>query len=339
MIGKKNHKRKKYWTFIIVGLLLMLIASSFVALMIGEVSLSPQALVQALFSSDGGITQTILYKIRIPRIILAIAVGGALSLSGVLLQGIYHNPLVEPYTLGISGGAALGVGLAISFGVLNVVGIYTLPFAGFLGAVCVVALVYSMNMRDGIIHPQRMLLTGVMISFICSSAMMLLMSLSTADELHSIVFWTMGSLDESNSKLIMIAVLTSFLGLGAAYFFTKPLNALRMGKEKAIHLGVNTDRSIKYIFILSSLLTGVSVAVGGIIGFVGLVVPHIIRRLVGSDHRILLITSFLSGSIFILICDTIARTIIRPNELPIGVITGIIGGVVFIFIMSKKWKH
>lgn len=277
----------------------------------------------------------ILSQIRIPRIILGLAVGGSLSLAGVILQGIYRNPLVEPYTLGISGGAALGVSIIIVLGLQNAMGAMLLPFAGFIGSMVTVFLVYSLSIRHGRMNIQSMLLIGVMVSFIASSAMMFLMSTSTSDQVHSIVFWIMGSLDEPNQMLIRATAYISVIGLVLSYLFIQPLNALRLGEEKARHLGINTEWSIRILFIIASLLTGVSVAVAGVIGFVGLVIPHLVRLVVGNDYRILLISSFLIGGSFIVVCDAIARTIISPNELPVGVITGIIGGTVFIIVLAR----
>ena len=181
-----------------------------------------------------------------------------------------------------------------------------------------------------------MLLTGVMVSFVASSAMMFLMSISTSENLHGIIFWIMGSLDEPDTFLIWLTLLTSLIVLVLSYFFVQPLNALRLGEEKAMHLGINTNVAVRVLFILASLLAGICVAVAGVIGFVGLIIPHLLRLVFGSDYRILLISSFLFGGSFLVLSDVVARTIIAPNELPIGVITGIIGGVVFIVMMSRK---
>jgi iron complex transport system permease protein len=165
--------------------------------------------------------------------------------------------------------------------------------------------------------------------------MMFLMSITTAENLRGIVFWTMGSLDEPNISLIHATLIASLLGLVIAYLFAQPLNALRLGEAKARHLGINTEVTIRILFILASLLTGVCVAVAGVIGFVGLIIPHLMRLAVGSDFRVLLMTSFLGGGAFLIFSDLIARTIIAPNELPIGVITGIIGGTIFVIVLSR----
>lgn len=330
--------RKKYflWGLYLAGMLMLLILSVILSLSAGEMNLGFSDVFRILGQSQESMEYTIISQIRLPRVLLGIAVGGALSLSGVLLQGVYRNPLVEPYTLGISGGASLGVAFAIVFGLHALFGSFVLPVAGFTGSFLIIFLVYSISSRKGRININSMLLTGVMISFIASSLMMLLMAITSSENLHGIIFWIMGSLDEPDMSLIYLTLIVAFASLLASYLFVQPLNALRLGEEKAKHLGINTDTAIKLLFLMASLLAGVSVAVAGVIGFVGLIIPHLMRILVGSDYRILLVSSFLSGSIFLVLSDVIARTIISPNELPIGVITGIVGGVVFLLMMSRR---
>lgn len=330
---------KKYikWILFLAALILLLAVSIVVSLSSGEVKIS-FAQLPDIISNKNSIEYTVLTKIRVPRLLLAIAVGGALSLSGAILQGIYRNPLVEPYTLGISGGAALGIGIAIVFGI-QAAGFVVLPLFGFGGAIVSLFLVYFLSIKRGGLSINSMLLIGVMVSFVASSAMMFLMSITTTDNLQRIVFWVMGSLDESNIMLIRIALYSSFAGLFLTYFFAQPLNALRLGEIKAKHLGINTSVTIKLLFFVASLLTGIAVSVAGVIGFVGLVIPHLIRLIIGNDYRILIVSSFLGGSIFLILCDTIARTIISPNELPIGVITGLAGGLVFIVVLSRSKSH
>lgn len=323
------------WLFLILLFLVATILIVIISLISGDLKVSISDLPRLLFNDGDDIAYTIIKSVRLPRIVLGLAVGGSLSLAGVMLQGIYRNPLVEPYTLGISGGASVGVALAIVFGIPGILGNYMLPIAGFAGALAAVFLVYSLSLKGGKVKIQSMLLVGVMISFIASSAMMLLLSISSAEHIHSIIFWIMGSLDEPNNKLIATIVIISIASLLTSYLFVQPLNALRLGEEKARYLGINTDISIKIIFIITSLLTGVCVSMVGVIGFVGLIIPHLVRLLAGSDFRILLISSFIVGGGFVVLCDTLARTIIAPNELPIGVITGIIGGSIFVIVLNR----
>lgn len=329
--------KKKYtkWLVSIIALSILLLVSVFLSLGVGEVHFSPADILQ-IWKDKASLDYTILSQIRVPRLLLGFSVGGALSISGVILQGIYRNPLVEPYTLGISGGAALGVALTIVFGLHLLWGSFMLPLSGFAGAVITVFAVYFLSIRKTNFNINRMLLIGVMISFMASSTMMFLMATTTTENLHSIVFWIMGSLDEPDMKLINTVLYASIAGLLIAYYFSNHLNALRLGEEKAMHLGINTGLSIRILFIIASVLTGICVAVAGVIGFVGLVIPHVLRIFVGSDYRILLISSFLGGGIFILLSDLVARTLISPNELPIGVITGMVGGVLFILVLSRS---
>lgn len=329
------HKKYIRWVIFLAALILLGVITLLVGLTTGELSISIFD-IPGILRDKEGLDYVVLNQIRMPRLILGIAVGGGLSLSGAILQGVYRNPLVEPYTLGISGGAALGVALSIVFALPAVIGAFILPVAGFSGALLTIFLVYFLGIRQGIININNMLLIGVMISFVSSAAMMLLMSVTTAENLHSIVFWMMGSLDEPNKLLIRSTLIIALTGLIVSVFFSGTLNALRLGESDAKHLGINTGTSIRILFVIASLMAGVCVAATGVIGFVGLVIPHLIRLITGPDYRILLPGSFLGGGIFLIICDTIARTIISPNELPIGVITGIAGGIMFIVILSRS---
>lgn len=328
------------WMVALLAMLALLLAAVAIALSVGELNVSPGSVVRMLLygGDEGNMEYLLISRVRLPRVVLGVAVGGALSLAGVILQGIYRNPLVEPFTLGISGGASLGVAFTIVLGLHLSLGSFMLPLSGFIGAFVIIFLVYTISSRRGSINIQNMLLTGVMISFIASSAMMFLMATTSSDNLHGIVFWIMGSLDEPNTGLIKLTLIASLVVLVISYLFVQPLNALRLGEEKAMHLGFNTNVVIRVLFILASLLAGICVSVSGVIGFVGLIIPHVLRLLFGSDYRFLLAGSFLLGGIFLVLSDVVARTIISPNELPIGVITGIIGGLVFLLLMSQKRK-
>ncbi|RLC25188.1 MAG: iron ABC transporter permease [Deltaproteobacteria bacterium] len=326
----------KQWSIILILLMVILIFVSLFSLCVGSAGIQLKDIPDILLHGKGSAEHSILLGIRLPRIILGLSIGGALSLAGALLQGIFKNPLVEPYTLGISGGASLGVCINILFKFYSKIGIIAYPLSGFLGASLVIFLVYYLNNRTRDIQSNRMLLTGVMISYVASSLVMLLMAISKSDDLQNIVLWIMGSLDEPNTILIKMALFGSLGGLVISYFFCFDLNALLLGEDEAANLGVNTTKTKKYLFILASFLTGLSVSVAGIIMFAGLIVPHFMRMIAGPDHRILLISSFLAGAAFLVLCDVIARVIISPLELPVGVITGIIGGIIFVWALSRK---
>jgi iron complex transport system permease protein len=332
MIEKKITR----WLTVLLILSALLVFVSVLSLCVGSAGIPLKRMINIISEGRGTAEYSILFDIRLPRIVLGFAIGGALSLAGTILQGMFRNPLVEPYTLGISGGASLGVCINIIFKWYALIGVLAYPLSGFVGAILVIILVYTLSMKKGILRIHGMLLTGVMISFISSSLVMLSMAVSRTEDLHSIIFWIMGSLDEPNMFMIKTALWGALAGLILSYFFCLDLNALALGEEEAIHLGVNVPRTKRTLFLVASILTGFSVSVAGIIGFVGLVVPHFMRMITGTDHRILLISSFLAGSCFLILCDTLARTVIAPLELPVGVITGITGGIVFIYALAKR---
>ncbi|MDD9302484.1 MAG: iron ABC transporter permease [Desulfobacter sp.] len=324
------------WGLVVGLLLVLLILAGILSLSVGSAGIAVMDIPGILMGGQTSAEYGILTGIRLPRMLLGLAMGGALALAGTLLQGMFKNPLVEPYTLGISGGASLGICVNILFKLYAHIGIIAYPLSGFAGALLVIFLVYGLNRRTRHIRSNRMLLTGVMISYVASSLVMLLMALAGTDDLQNIVLWIMGSLDEPDMDLILLSLGGSLLGLVLSYFFCLDLNALLLGEEEAAGLGINTSRTKRGVFFIASFLTGLSVSVAGVIMFVGLIVPHFMRMITGPDHRILLIGSYFSGALFLILCDVLARTVIAPLELPVGVITGIIGGVVFIWAISRK---
>ncbi len=327
----------KNWIIWILVLLGLVVITSFLAISCGSADIQIKDVFILLYERLQGQKvispeATVIFSLRLPRLILGLMVGGALALVGVIFQGMFRNPLVEPYTLGVSGGAALGISIALAFGFKLIFG---LPLIGFLGALLAISIVYSIANRWKSLRMTNLLLVGVMFSFISSSLIMLILSLSRAAEAHGILFWIMGSLEENNPVLLKIICTVIPIIAFFSIFRAWELNALSLGEEEAVHLGVDIKRTKRIFFILSSILAGIAVSVSGIIGFVGLVVPHFMRMFVGGDHRILMPTSFLLGGIFLVLSDTFARTVIAPIELPVGVITGIIGGIIFICFLVK----
>ena len=330
-----RHSKSLWWGWIFfLGVLLVVVC--FFSLGVGAVHIPLQKVLVLLTRGRETPEYTILFAVRLPRILLGLAVGGGLAIAGVMLQGMFRNPLVEPYTLGISGGAALGVALNIVAGNAARLGLFSLPISGFLGAIGIISLVYLLGTRGGTVKLSRLLLIGVMVSFIASSLIMLIMAMTRTEDLQGIIFWIMGSLQEPNAALIGAILCISLSGLIVALMLSVNLNALSLGEEEAFHLGVRVERLKKVLFLLAAFITGCCVSVSGIIGFVGLVVPHTMRLLVGGDHRIVIPTSYLAGAIFLILCDTLARVVMAPVELPVGVITGLVGGGIFIYILSSK---
>ena len=325
---------KKFFLFLILSLLLLL--SFCFAFMFGGSSLCLKDIFSALLHPwIKGVAQTIIWQIRFPRIILALFVGAALASCGATLQGILRNPLAEPYTLGVSGGAALGATLGI---ILGAGGVY-LPLFAFVGSSLSIFLVYTIAARKHFSNP-TLILGGVILSFLFSSCVLLILAVSRAEKVHSTILWLMGDLSSAGNVLIKTIPFFILPGIVILMVFGRDLNILTLGEEKATHLGIEVESIKRILFIITSLLTAVCVAASGIIGFVGLIVPHFMRYISGPDHRTLLPAAALGGAIFLILCDTLARTLIRPVELPVGVITGILGGLFFLnfLIRARRWE-
>lgn len=317
------------------GLLFIILVITFIVAMISGISdISVMEMLKSLFSAGDDNTYTIINQIRLPRVILAIAAGAGLACSGCVFQGVLRNPLADPFTLGISGGAAFGASIGFAFGITKLSWIF-LPLLGFLGALLSVGLVYILNMKKEF-DSNTMILSGVVASYIFSSAVMLVFSISSSDQLYSAFMWLMGNLAFFDERLLPMVIILVMAGVVILCCLGNVINIISLGNEKSNSLGINTARTVKYIFLLSSLITACIVSCCGVIGFVGLMMPHITRKFVGNNNKILMPFSAVVGSIFLLICDTVSRTVIAPVEIPIGVITSIIGGVFFVFLLLRK---
>jgi len=280
--------------------------------------------------------RTILFEIRLPRLILSVLVGAALSLSGSVLQGLFQNPLVDPYVLGISSGGAVGAIIAILSGIS--LGFITIPLFSFIFALTTTFLVLHLG-RIGHKFPlEIMLLAGVAIGFFFSALISLGMFLS-GENLHQMVFWIMGGFWNSSWKKVFTLLPLFAIGLPITFSYSRELNAFLLGEKVAESMGVDVERTKKILLITTSLLVAASVSVSGVIGFVGLVVPHIIRITIGEDHRLLLPASLLLGSSVLLWADALSRTILHPVELPVGVITSLMGAPFFIYLLRRKKKE
>lgn len=278
---------------------------------------------------------TIIWKLRMPRILLALAIGVTLSGSGVVMQAATTNVMAEPYTLGVASGAAAAATMYIAF-FENKLGQIGITAFAFLGAVLVFFLVYRIASIGNSKSSVRLILTGVVVSMIAGAIVQLIISLSPPGKIASIVFWSMGSTGRASWSNLGIPLAAALFSSIALLFYSEKINLLSLGNETATVLGLNVGRVRREIITIISIATGSIVAYSGMIGFVGLIVPHIVRKIVGADHRKLLPVSMIYGGIFMIWADSVARTIISPEELPIGVLTALIGGPLFLVLLRKK---
>jgi iron complex transport system permease protein len=318
--------------FLILASLVLLAAVSFgFALTVGSFKVSYGEVFAALLGQEGGGGDVVL-QLRLPRAIAGFACGGLLALAGALMQVLLRNPLADPYVLGISGGAGVGAMFAILIG-LPVIGIDGLAFVGALGAMFIV---FGLAHGDGSWTQTRLLLTGVIVAAGCGALVALMLAIAEEHKLRGMLFWLMGDLGQSSQW--WPAVLALGVALALAMPFARELNLLSRGMMQAQALGVAVDRLRYAIYLLASLATAASVTTAGSIGFVGLVVPHLVRLATGNDQRLLLPASVLAGGSLLVLADTLARTIIAPQQLPVGVLTALIGVPVFLFLLSRQPK-
>jgi iron complex transport system permease protein len=308
----------------------LLVISVIVSLSYGK---GIDAVLTGFGSADG--FGLVLRKIRLPRTIVALLVGGALGVCGVTLQSVLRNPLAEPYTLGISGGASLGIALSAILGAPRLLGIAANPVMGFVGAMLSASIVYVLSKKKSF-QPSSMILFGIVVSLVFSSFVFFLFSLMDPDRMQIALMWLMGDLSSLDIAFVPYYIPMLLVPSCLLFLFGKELDILSFGYEKAQYLGIDPPRIYGKLFLLASLLTGLCVSAAGIIGFVGLIVPHMLRQTVGSGHRVLLIASYLGGAFFLVTSDIFSRYLLYPVELPVGVVTGILGGAVLLVLLVRK---
>ena len=311
------------------GLALLSIA---LALMVGSIRVSPGDVWTSLFNAGGGIAGDVVRSLRLPRALAGFACGGLLALAGALLQILLRNPLADPYILGISGGAGVGAMLAILFG-LSAAGINGFAFLGALGAMVVV---FGLAHGDGSWTQTRLLLTGVIVAAGCGAVVALMLSIAPEHKLRGMLFWVMGDLSQTNDPGLALVILAAALLVSLP--FARELNLLARGADTAQTLGVAVVRLRRGVFVVASLATAAAVTHAGSIGFIGLIVPHLVRLATGNDQRLLLPASALAGGSLLVIADTLARTVVAPQQLPVGVLTALIGVPVFLFLLTRDAK-
>ena len=324
---------------ILLGLVLILVVLGSITM--GSVKVPPLRSIRILFQSILGLRgagsdteRTIILSLRLPRAILAGLVGAGLSVSGAAFQALLRNPLADPYLLGVSSGAAVGAIIAILLGL----GTFSLglPLASFLGALLTILVVFYFGRQDGKIRPNTLLLAGVITGSFLSALIMFFISVSQREELHTIIFWLMGDFSFSSPRAILIIFPYILLGVFLLYLRSRHLNLILSGEENAVQLGVDVEKLKLLSYLLASLITAASVSACGLIGFVGLIIPHSVRLIFGPDHRLLIPSAALLGASFLIASDTLARTLLAPVELPVGVITAALGGPFFIYLLRTR---
>ncbi|MGE5630000.1 MAG: FecCD family ABC transporter permease [Caulobacteraceae bacterium] len=321
---------------VLLLLLLVLLVSVLAAAAIGAVKISPAEIIDILINRTDTVNSSILLDIRLPRVILAGIIGAGLAAVGGVMQGIFKNPLVDSYTLGMSSGAALGAVISIVTGLnISIFGIETTGVFAFIGAVSTLFFVYSLAYTNKRMSINSLLLAGVAVSYFLASVISFLMMLNH-DKIEHIVFWTMGSLSMAAWNEVYVSAVFIIPSIIVLFLFTRELNILAMGEDSAQHLGVNTGRLKNILLFACSIIVGCVVSTGGTIAFLGLVAPHIIRIICGSDNRIVIPYSALLGSILLILSDTIGRVLIQPVDIPVGVMTSIMGGPFFILLLRRQ---
>lgn len=334
---------RPYRSLILAVLVVVLIATGVVSLCIGAVKISPGAIWAALFGGGAEARfQDVIWQLRLPRVLLGFLVGGSLAVAGALMQGLFRNPLADPALVGASSGGALGAVFVIVLSshffpdVPLLADLRLLPFAAFAGALVVTGLVQRLATVGGYTAVATLLLVGIAINALTSSVIGLATYLATEAQLRTLSFWTLGSLGAASWQVVALAAPFCLGLIVLAPFWAGALNALALGEAEAGHLGFRVQRLKGVLVVLTAAGVGASVAFTGIILFVGLVVPHLVRSLVGPDHRWLILGSALMGAFLLTASDTIARTVLAPAELPIGIITAGFGAPVFLFMLLGR---
>lgn len=318
-------------------LLIVLLITAGAAALIGAFPIPALSLLQANLTPQ---EQAVLNSIRLPRVLLAVIVGAALAVSGAALQGLFRNPLADPGLIGISSGAALAVALMIvGIGPLpGILGLYGLSIAAFMGGLLTSIVIFRFAGLTGASSVTYILLAGIAINALASAGTGFLAYLSDDQELRTLTFWTMGSLGGALWPGVLICASLVIPATFVLYRNAQRLNILLLGESEARHLGVDSERLKRNIIICTAISVGAAVAVSGIIGFVGLVIPHLIRLTLGPDHRLLIPASALLGAIILIIADTVSRTLLAPAEIPVGIFTSLIGGPFFLWLLIKQYS-
>ncbi len=310
-------------------------ATVLLAVGVGAVPISPGDILGALAGDADATTRAIVVDLRLPRAALAVIIGAALAVAGTVFQALLRNPLAEPYILGVSGGAAVGAVAVIGF--FAAAPGWLVPVAAFAGGIGAIVLVFRIAASVGTTLDTRvLLLAGVVVGAFFNAVILLLLTLADVETFRSAVFWMMGSLASATWSSVGLLALYTLPALAVLLALARPLNLMAIGEETALYLGTRVERVKRVAYVVASLLVAAGVAAAGVIGFVGLIVPHALRLIWGGDHRFLLPGSAIAGGAFLLLADTAARTVAAPVELPVGVVTALIGVPVFVVLLTRR---
>ena len=343
---QKKHYYKRFFVAGVFILLLVVIAAANFG--VADISFKQTAMIlmskipiiNGLIDMKGikATSVIILLQLRLPRIILACLVGAALSVVGAAFQGIFKNPMADPFVLGVSSGAALGASITMVFlKEIEFLGLSVIAFNAFLGAITTTFLVYNIAKVGRKVPTATLLLAGISLNYLLSSIISLIM-IFNRQEIERIIMWTMGSFSTGSWKEVFLLLIIVIPSIILITMFARDLNVMLLGEENARSLGVNVEGLKKYILIISTIMIAAVVSVSGIIGFVGLIIPHAVRMITGPDNRIVIPFSAIAGAIFLIICDTLARSLVPPSEIPVGIITSIFGVPFFIYLLYKTKK-
>ncbi len=333
-------QRAKYarWSAIVVSLIGALLVTIVVSLSIGVVSIPFDQVISILMGGGSERDSFIIWNLRLPRVLLGAIVGASLAVAGAAMQGLFRNPMASPSVIGISAGAAFGASLALVLGVSWASGAFAIPAMAFLFGFLTLFLVYAVSRdRRGYVPVETLLLAGIAIGALFN-ALVSALQYFAGDQLSGVVFWLMGGLNNATWDQVVISLPMVIAGCAIILVLARELNAIMVGEEQAGNLGINVNRVRMLLLLAASLVTAIAVSVAGTIGFVGLIIPHVLRILVGPDHRVLLPSSIIGGAIFMIATDTMARTIISPAELPVGIITSLLGAPFFIYLLMARKK-
>ncbi len=324
--------------------IILLILFAFVVLLLGSMWQGALAIEwRNIFQSDS-VDHYILWHVRVPRILAGILIGGGLAISGAVMQGLFRNPLVEPGIIGVSGGAALFAAGTIVLGehfaptLFKLLGDYTLPVAACMGGWLITSILYFFSRSSGGVSVSSMLLIGIAINAFTGAIIGLLTFIASETELRSLTFWSMGSLSGFDYQKIIILVIAQIVFIPLLLIKAKAMNAMLLGEREAKHLGIHVERLKKMQILSVAMITGTAVAFAGIIGFIGLLIPHLVRILFGADHRFVLPISYVFGAFLLLVSDNLSRIIASPSEVPIGILTALLGAPFLGYLVYKQGR-